>query len=202
MRAASAWHVAQVLTTFSGFTFERWSFAARMVCGVWQSLQTATFSSPCARFFPWTLVWYCASWSVRSDGLYFRMYSPFEWQLAQSAGMSARFGLPLKPFALLIAVSSAALGSPPWHAEQSMPLLAWMSCAAISGVTCSGPSSTEWQSMQLLCGACPCAGVASSKAAKNSPTASATTLHEREGFGLFCVIRIKGHADDVTDSQR
>ena len=73
MYLPSAWQREQVSATFSGYTFERVSFTARMPCTPWQSMQTATLVSPPASRLPCTLVLYCANWSVRSEGLYCRM---------------------------------------------------------------------------------------------------------------------------------
>src|ERR1041385_2138674 len=111
MCSALAWQAAQVSPTFMGFTFERESLPGKMPRTPGQSVQTATLSSPFARSLPWTLVRYCENWSVRSEGLYLRMVAASEWQLAHIFGMSARFGLPLKPFAGDIA-SSVECGAP------------------------------------------------------------------------------------------
>src|SRR3954468_15131290 len=194
MCAASAWQAPQVVATFIGFTLERESAAGSMPCTPWQSVQTATLSSPFASCLPCTLVRYCEYWSVRSDGLYFRMTAASPWQLAHSLGISLRFGLPRKPAALLIALSGE-VGSPPWHASQPRPLAPWISCICCSPVTCSGPSKTEWQSMQVLAvdvGAAFFSGVcaeatpqASSSAMSMSPRV--IDLHQP---ALFRVVRI------------
>src|SRR5579872_5820100 len=156
MYCASAWQCEQVAAMLRGCTLERVSLAGRRSCTPWQSVHTATLLSPAARRLPCTLVWYWLSWSVRREGLYWRMNPGLEWQEPHSLGTAARSILPLNPAALLMALSSLLLGSPPWQLAQVNPFCAWMSWANCSWVTCSSPSSAEWQSTQLL-GCCACA---------------------------------------------
>src|SRR5579864_1120772 len=113
MYCASAWHREQVVAMFSGCTLERVSLAGRRSCTPWQSVQTATLLSPAANRLPCTLVWYWPSWSVRREGLYWRMKPGSEWQEPHSLGTAACSILPLNPAALLIALSSVLVGSPP-----------------------------------------------------------------------------------------
>src|ERR1035441_3796063 len=90
MWAASAWHCAQVLGRFSGYTGDKGSRVVRISWTPWQSMQVATLASPLARCWPWTLVAYSAFWSTRSEGLYFRMKLGSLWHRAQSFGTAVR----------------------------------------------------------------------------------------------------------------
>ena len=93
-----------------------------MLWTLWQSTQVATLASPFASRWPCTLVTYSAYWSTRSEGLYFRMKSGSLWQRAQSLGMAARAGTPVKPRARLMATwGSSEAGSPPWQLAQVKP---------------------------------------------------------------------------------
>src|SRR5512142_1745455 len=121
----SAWQLAQSAGTLSGLTFAVGSDAFLMSWTPWQSMQIATrVSAAVTSRCPWTLVMYCAYWSVERP--YCRMRAGSEWQLPHTPTVVVRPGLPMKPADFDIATPiSSERGSPPWQSAHPTPAFPW-----------------------------------------------------------------------------